>query len=121
MKSKTTKFLDAWAPLLAFIFIAFVGGYAIQQSASRDAELLRQGLLQSCERANLRDEIANQRSEIMTQVLVAAAESREEEAEFAPTEESKKANLEVADRYRTLAMSVPYVEPVDCENVVPNP
>lgn len=116
-----SKFLDTWSPLVAFLFLAIVGGYAIQQSAERDANLLREGLLQSCERANARDEASNKRADIMSAVLTAAAESREREASIAQTAEERRVNLQVAAKYRELADAVPKVKSVDCEAVVPRP
>lgn len=110
-----------WAPLLAFVFLAFVGGYAIQQSANRDAELLHDGLIQACERANHRDRAANIRTEVMRKVLLAAAESREKEALIAKSEEEARVNIEVAERYRELVKTLPVARPLDCEVVVPRP
>lgn len=111
----------SWAPLLAFLFVAFVGGYAIQQSSQRDAELLHDGLVAACERANERDERANQRTEVMREVLLAAAENREKEATVIEDPERVEVVRDVARRYRELAEGLPYSEPLDCEEVVPSP
>lgn len=110
-----------WAPLAAFVFIALMAGLAIQQSAKRDAELLHEGLMRSCERQNVRDHASNQRSAVIEEVLLAAAESREREAEIAGSDEARKVNLEVAERYRILAAGIPYVDPVNCDDAVPRP
>lgn len=118
---RVRTFLGAWAPLVAFIIISIAGGYAIQQSSQRDAELLYEGLFKSCERQNVRDKASNQRSAVIEEVLNAAATSREKEAEVAKDLASRKINLEVAERYRFLATSIPYINPVQCSDVVPRP
>lgn len=116
-----SDFLDRWAPLMAFLFLAIVGGYAIQQSAERDARILREALVDACERANHRDEIANERTAITAEVLLSAADSREREARIADSDAERRVNLHVANRYRNLAAELPFVELVDCEATVPFP
>lgn len=110
-----------WAPLLAFLFVTLAAGYAIQQSAERDAQLLFEGLMRSCERQNLRDHASNKRSSVIEEVLFAAADSREREASVAGSPEARKVHLEIAERYRVLASGIPFIDPVDCEEVVPRP
>lgn len=113
--------IGAWAPMVAFIIVAFAAGYAIQQSSQRDANLLYEGLLRSCERQNVRDKASNQRTAVIKEVLAAAADSREEEAKVAVNPESREIKLDVAERYRELVSSLPYVDPVRCSEVVPRP
>lgn len=115
------RFFGEWGPMVAFLILAIAGGFAIQRASQSDTELLREGLVQSCERANVRDLNANQRTAVMEEVLEAAADSREKEAAISDKPEDAAVKLQVAARYRELAQALPYVEPVDCQNAIPRP
>lgn len=115
------RFTGRWAPMVAFLLVALAGGYAIQRSSQADAELLHEGLVQACERANVRDRNANHRTMVMAEVLEAAAESREREAQIASDPREEQVNRQVAERYRELVGRLPYAEPIDCEEAVLEP
>lgn len=111
----------AWKPAVAFLIVALAAGFAIQRSSAADARLLHTGLIAACERQNENVIRENIRTRVMEEVLLAAADSREREAEAALTPEQREINLQVADQYRRLTASLPYAEPIECEEEVPNP
>lgn len=110
-----------WKPAIAFLIIALAAGFAIQRSSQNDARLLRDGLIIACERQNDHSVRQNIRTDIMAEVLNAAADAREREAAVAENEDVKEVSLSVAKRYRELVAMLPYANQVDCEEEVPNP
>lgn len=110
-----------WKPAAAFLIIALAAGFAIQRSSQADARLLHDGLIFACERQNEAVQNSNIRTRVMEEVLLAAADSREREAEAAITSEQERINRQVAKQYRQLVDSLPYADPIDCEAEIPNP
>jgi hypothetical protein len=120
------NFFAKYGVAAAFLFLAFIGGYAIDRSSHDDAVKLRDSQVQACERGNGLRRENNSR-------MVAHIKDRDTLAEFLRAAAAARQaagtplDIETAHRYRSLADSLEKnvtfdkLPLVDCQAAIPRP
>lgn len=119
------NFFDKNGPLVAFLILALIGGWAIRSSSQESARTLYKSQIEACERGNILRAESNRRvashvldAEVLGQFLTAAREARR--AGNTPTDKT------AAEDYTNLLERLQRVrfEPVkivNCAEAIPEP
>lgn len=119
------RLLRKYGIALAFLILAFVGGYAVQHSADSQASKLYRSQLASCKRGNVIRSESNNRiksHEIDRDVLAGFLADAERARKHSGTKNDRRAARQYAKLRQDLKRAkFFYVAPIDCTTTVIKP
>lgn len=127
-KISNSLYANTWAPLIAFLLIAIVGGYSLHEQQIQTARKLHNSQLIQCGVTNTLLSESNKRAPLeqrTVDTLRSFLETARTAREAAYRAHHFHADKQAADGYaaqlrRLIGVSFAVIPPVDCQKVAPN-
>lgn len=110
-KKKIETWARCWGPLAAFVILALMGGYILEQQARDHAQELSEASIASCERTNMLREQVNRQAQVMSRLVTFTADRM--------AASGTSPDLDLVEEFRLAASQMEAIPITQCEAAYP--